>query len=238
MKKMSPQSIVILILTLIAIALIAVGAARENIVLALSGFGLGFAAVFIGSLVTSLIKIRTRFHLRDDPTQKKIRAARYLSAAASFVITVGIIMVFVGIFMDAHGTQLFLHLAWALLAVGVAMAVAGSIMQMVISKRMSAEQTVSNVMPPSVSAAQIPYSPDPVISRILANPYVLLDERIRQITEVQNLLQYPEIQQIFFEPTKLYELFTNDRVGELMNIVRDRLTHNDGEEIFTAAERK
>lgn len=238
MKKRSPRSIIILIITIIVIAMVAVGAARENTALAVSGFGLCFAAIIIGSLVGSVVEIKKRFPLRDDPTQKKIRAARYLSAAASFVITVGIIMMFVGIVMDAHGnTQFFMHLSWMLLAVGVAMAVTGSVLSAVMSHKLSGEQTVTNaVIPPSVPAANIPYSPDPVISRILANPHVLLDERIRQLHEVQNLLQYPEIQQIFFEPTRLYSLFTNDRVGELLNIVRDWITHNNADGIFAAAE--
>lgn len=89
---------------------------------------------------------------------------------------------------------------------------------------------------PSETAASS-YTGDPVIQRILANPYVLPDERIRQIPEVQNLLQYSEIQQIFFEPTNLNSRLGNKKAETLLNIVRDWITQNGADEIFNGAER-
>lgn len=241
MKRFSFPSLFVLIPALIAMALIMVGASRQNTALAVSGLALGFAAIMIGSLISSMIKIKKRFPLRDDPFQKKIRAARYLKSFSSLVITIGMIMLFVGVFMSYTGTKLYLYISWALLIIGFGMSIAGSIMLAVISKQMPSSQTacvVSAVTLPGISSLQIPYSPDPVISRILANPYVLHDERIRQLHEVQNLLQYPEIQQVFFEPTKLYTLFAQERVGALLNIVRDWIIRNNAEEIFAAAEQR
>lgn len=89
---------------------------------------------------------------------------------------------------------------------------------------------------PSDTAA-LSYTGDPVIQRILANPYVLLDERIRQIPEVQNLLQYPEIQQIFFDPSQLNLRLGNKKTETLLNIVRDWIAQNNSDEIFGNAER-
>lgn len=78
---------------------------------------------------------------------------------------------------------------------------------------------------------------DPVMQRIIANPYVLLDERIRQIPEVQNLLQYPEIQQIFFDPSQLNLRLGNKKTETLLNIVREWILQNNADEIFNGAER-
>ena len=236
MKKNSLSAIMAIIIAFVSMAIIAVGAKTQNFVLAVSGFAFAFVGIIAASVISSVIKINKRFPSRSDPLEKKARAARYLKTASSIVIALGMVMVFIGVVMDSRGIQLFFHLAWALLAIGFVMAIAGSAMAMAISNKMSAPQTVSNAVPPGASVTNIPYSPDPVISRILANPYVLQNERIRQLHEVQNLLQFPEIQQIFFEPTKLYELFTHERVGELLNIVRDWITQNNAYEIFSAAE--
>ncbi len=95
--------------------------------------------------------------------------------------------------------------------------------------------SVKTTAEPSETAA-VTYD-DPVMQRIIANPYVLLDERIRQIPEVQNLLQYPEIQQIFFEPAQLNSRLGNMKVQTLLNIVREWILHNNADEIFNGAER-
>lgn len=239
-KNVSTLSIIILILVIISMAAVTIGIERQNIVLVISGMALAFASIVMGSLVSSVININKRFPLRGDPAHKKMRAVRYLRLTSSIVITLGVIMMLVGIFTQAQGVDLPLYIAWALLTLGFGTAIAGSVINTVISKNMPESQMIFDAAVPPASAvsAQMPYSPDPVISRILATPYVLQDERIKQLPEVQNLLQYPEIQQVFFEPTKLYELFTQDRVGELLNIVRGRLTQNDGEEIFAAAEQR
>lgn len=238
MKKNSLSAIIAVIIAFISMAMIVMGAKMQNIALAVSGFAFAFVGIIAASVVSSLIRINKLFPSRDDPLEKKARAAQYLKTLSSVVIALGMVMVFVGIIMESRGTQLVLHLAWALLSLGFVMAIVGSVFAMVMSNKMSAPRTVLNAAPPNTSVTRIPYSPDPVISRILANPYVLQNERIRQLHEVQNLLQFPEIQQIFFEPTKLYELFANERVGELLNIVRDWITQNNADEIFAAAERK
>lgn len=239
MKKVSLPSIIVPILVIVSMAVIMIGAQRQNIVLAVSGLALGFVSIIAGSFVSSVIKINKRFPLHDDPMQKKLRAAKYLSLAASMVITVGAIAAFVGVFMESFGIHLLLRIAWVMLPLGFVMAIAGSVLSAVMSNRISGLQEFSSAVPlPSTVVSQIPYSPDPMISRILANPYVLLDERIRQIPQVQNLLQYPEIQQIFFEPTKLYTLFDQPRVRDLLNIAKSRITDNNAEDIFAAAERQ
>lgn len=236
MKKVSLPSIIALILVIISMAMIMIGAQRQNTVLAISGLALGFAGIIGGSFASSVIKINKRFPLRDDPAQKKIRAAKYLSLAASIVITVGAITAFVGVFMESFGIQLLLRIAWVILPIGFVMAIAGSVLSAVMSHKMSGLQEFSSaVPPPSTVVSQIPYSPDPVISQILANPYVLNDERIKQIPQIQNLMQYPEIQQIFFDPQKLYTLFDQPRVRDLLNIVKNWITDNNAEDIFAAA---
>ncbi|MBD5383719.1 MAG: hypothetical protein HDR72_01800 [Ruminococcaceae bacterium] len=238
MKKNSLSAIIAIVIAFISMAIIAIGAKIQNLALVVAGFAFAFVGIITASVISSMIKINKRFPSRNDPLEKKARAAQYLKTSSSIVIALGMVMVFVGVVMESRGTQLFLHLAWAMLSLGFVMAIAGFVLSMAVSNKMSAPHTVSNAVPPSISAANIPYSPDPVISRILANPYVLQDERIRQLHEVQNLLQFPEIQQIFFEPTKLYELFTHEKVSELLNIVRDWITQNNAYEIFAAAERK
>lgn len=236
MNKFSISKAAAVVLTLAAMAMMAVGASRENFALAASGVGFGFVVIIAASFVSSVIKINKQFPSRGDPAQRKARAARYFKLASSFVITAGVVIMAIGFFMNTRGVDAYLHIAWATLAVGVVMSVVSSVITMAYSNEASVSKTVLNGAPRADVPA--PYSPDPVVSRILAHPRVLTDERIRGLREVQNLLQYPEIQQIFFEPTKLYELFGEPRVSELLDVVRGRLTQADGEEIFAAAERR
>lgn len=238
MKKNPLSAIIAVITAFVSVAMVVIGVEIQSIALSVSGFAFAFVGFIAASVISSLIRINTLFPSRNDPLEKKARAAQYLKTASSIVIVLGMVMVFVGIIMESRGTQLVLHLAWALLSLGFVMAIVGSVFAMVMSNKMSAPRTVLYAVPPKTSVTQIPYSPDPVISRILANPYVLQNERIRQLHEVQNLLQFPEIQQIFFEPTKLYELFANERVGELLNTVRDWIMRNNANEIFADAEKR
>ncbi|MCM1166355.1 MAG: hypothetical protein NC299_01025 [Lachnospiraceae bacterium] len=242
-KRFSPESAVVLVTTLAAMAMIVLGAMNGNVVVAVSGLALGFLGIMAGNVVRSVIAIKRRYPERGNPLHGKMRAARYTSTAAATVITIAMITLFVGYFlMTAIDMSSVFFCGVGLMIIGVVMAIMSSIASKLTAKELSKVQTVSNEAssPPPVSAAaaRVPYSPDPVISRILANPYVLQDERIRQLHEIQNLLQYPEIQQIFFEPANLYTLFENEKTGELLNVVRERLTRNDAEEIFAAAEKR
>ncbi len=81
------------------------------------------------------------------------------------------------------------------------------------------------------AAAQINTN-DPIIQRIMQNPNLLKDQRITRITAVQNLLQYPEIQRLFFDPEKLPVLINEPRVRELLGIVRDWIAENDPDGIL------
>lgn len=241
MKKFSLTALFAPIAVIIVMALIMIGVSQQNVTLIVTGLALGFVAVLTVFPIASIKKIKKRFPLRNDPFQKKIRAAHYLKSFSPCVIMIGMVMEFFGTSVRSSGTTLYLYIAWALLFAGFAMAITGSIVLAAISKQMPASRMVYNaasVSAPGISAAQIPSSPDPIISRILENPYVLLDERIRRLHEVQNLLQYPEIQQVFFEPTKLYSLFDQKRVETLLNIVSGWISQNNAEEIFAAAEQR
>lgn len=235
MKKFSPSALVVVLLAVAAFAMVGIGASRENAGLAFSGMGLGFVAVIASAVVKSIIQIKRQFPLNGDAPQGKQRVARYLKLAASLLLTFGAVMTTVGFVMQIRGVGTYLNIGWAMLAAGAGLSVVSSVIAIAFSKGTSASRTFTGGYTPP-AAARMPYSPDPVISRILANPNVLKDERIRTLHAVQNLLQYPEIQQIFFEPVRLYELFDNPRVSELMNVVRERLTQGDAETIFAAAE--
>ena len=227
MKKIPFLSKITLIAALVAMAVFAVGFALENMVVIILGFAVAFVGIITPSIITSFKKVKARFPL-DDPPQNKARSAQYLKLSSAVALAAGIVMFFINLCIENGGTRVFSYIGLALLIVGVVMLLAGSSMYKTASRDLP-PQAASNPVPQS---ANIPYSPDPVISRILADPYVLQNERIRQLREVQRLLQYPEIQQIFFEPAKLYELFANERVGELLNIVRDWITQNNADDIF------
>ncbi|MBD5383717.1 MAG: hypothetical protein HDR72_01790 [Ruminococcaceae bacterium] len=167
-----------------------------------------------------------------------MRALGYISLTAGCMSFLSVGVVLYGLFYFDSGAKPVMNLGLALVVGGIVVCIVISVIMSVMSKVSTPKEGANIAVPSSTSSSQMPYSHDPVISRILANPYVLLDERIRQVHEVQNLLQYPEIQQIFFEPAKLYELFTKDRVGELLNTVRDWITRNNANEIFAAAEKR
>ena len=217
---------------------IIIGVIKEKTAVSMAGFALAMVGFFTSFLVSMIMDIKKTYPSRDDPFQRKMRALSYIRLAAGCTSFLSVGLMLYALYTADRMTKL-LSFSLALIAGGIVVCIVLSAVMAVMSKAATPREGASVAAPPpSVYAADIPYSPDPVISRILANPYVLLDECIRQITEVQNLLQYPEIQQVFFEPTKLYSLFTNDRVGELLNIVRDWITHNNADEIFAAAEQR
>lgn len=229
MKKFSLSRLFVVISFVIAMAMMGSGAARENTALLIAGLGLGFAAIIIFNLVTSIIRVN-RSYSPGGAAHRRTRAAQYMKAFSAFVISLGMIAVFVGIFMSYAGVAWFLYIAAALLAVGFGLSIAGSVM-------LKAASDIQPVKPDELPRVRV-YGSDPVIRRILGNPYVLLDERIRRIPEVQNLLQYPEVQRIFFEPARLCELSENENVRRLLDIVGGWLTQNNAEEIFAAAEQR
>lgn len=238
MKKKTPLSAKITTgIATTGIILVALGMIKESFAIAIAGFTLTLVGFFASAVVSMILDIKKRYPSRGDPFQKKMRLFRYIRLIAGCTSFLSVAIVLYGLYYVDRGAKPILNLGLALIVGGIVVVTAVSVIMAVMSRLFDLQYASKPVAPPSDTAA-IPYSADPVISRILANPYVLLDERIRQLHEVQNLLQYPEIQQIFFEPTKLYSLFGQDRVGELMNIVRDWITRNNAEEIFAAAERR
>ncbi len=211
------------------------GVIKEKTAVSVAGFAVGMVGFFASFVVSMLLDIKKTYPSRDDPFQRKMRVLRYarLIAGCTSFLSVGLMLYAL---YTANRMTALLNLALSLIGGGIIVSVVLSVIMAVMSN-IADLRVDTNAAPPSVTAA-IPHSPDPVISRILADPYVLLDERIRQIPEVQNLLQYPEVQQVFFEPTKLYTLFANDRVGELLNVVRDWIIRNNAEEIFAAAKHR
>lgn len=211
------------------------GVIKEKTAVSVAGFAVGMVGFFASFVVSMLLDIKKTYPSRDDPFQRKMRVLRYarLTAGCTSFLSVGLMLYAL---YTANRMTALLNLALSLIGGGIIVSVVLSVIMAVMSN-IANLRADTNAAPPSVTAA-IPHSPDPVISRILANPYVLHDERIRQLHEVQNLLQYPEIQQVFFEPAKLYALFAQERVGTLLNIVRDWIIRNNAEEIFAAAEQR
>lgn len=239
MKKKTPLPAKITIgIATIGIISIVFGMIKENGAISIAGLTLTLVGFFASFVVSMIMDIKKTYPSRSDSFQRKMRILSYirLVAGCTSFLSVGLMMY--GLYTADRMTAL-LYFALSLIAGGIVAVIAVSVVMAVVSKVSTPRADSGIVAPPSdIAVAKIPLCSDPVISRILANPYVLLDERIRQIHEVQNLLQYPEIQQIFFEPTKLYELFTNERVGELLNIVRERLKQSDAGEIFAAVEQR
>lgn len=214
------------------------GVIKEKTAVSLVGFALTFVGFFGSFVVSMIMDIKKLYPSREDPFQRKMRVLRYirLIAGCTSFLSVGLVMY--ALYTANRMTKL-LYFALSLIVFGIVVFIVISVIMAVMSKISTPRDGANAAVPPSdIAVSKIPFSSDPVISRILATPYVLLDERIRQIHDVQNLLQYPEIQQIFFEPTKLYELFANERVGELLSIIRDWITRNNADEIFAAAERR
>lgn len=211
------------------------GVIKEKTAVSVAGFAVGMVGFFASFVVSMLLDIKKTYPSRDDPFQRKMRVLRYarLIAGCTSFLSVGLMLYAL---YTANRMTALLNLALSLIGGGIIVSVVLSVIMAVMSN-IANMRADTNSAPPSVMAA-IPHSPDPVISRILGNPYVLYDERIRQLHEVQNLLQYPEIQQVFFEPAKLYALFAQERVGTLLNIVRDWIIRNNAEEIFAAAEQR
>ncbi|MBD5130955.1 MAG: hypothetical protein HDT43_13675 [Ruminococcaceae bacterium] len=206
------------------------GMVKEIKALALGGVALFLGGMFAGIPVSMIIGIHKIYPTRGDPYQRTMRALSYaeLAAGCTAFLSVGVVMY--GLYDHENGGRPIMNLGLALIAGGIGAVVVISVVMAVISKAATPKDGAKVPLPAPVLPSNILQSPDPVISRILANPYILRDERIRNIREVQNLLQYPEIQQIFFEPAKLYGLFEQERVGELLNIVRDWITRNNAAE--------
>ena len=215
------------------------GMIKEIKALALAGLALALFGFFASFVVSMVLSIKNIYPSRGDPYQRKIRALSYISLTAGCTSFLSVGVVLYGLYYFDSGAKPIMNLGLVLVAGGIAVCIVISVIMAVMSKASTPREGAKAEAPLSgIAASRMPHSPDPVISRILANPYVLLDERVRQLHEVQNLLQYPEIQQIFFEPVKLYELFAKDRVGELLNTVRDWITRNNANEIFAAAEKR
>ncbi len=217
------------------IILLALGVFKENQVTAIAGLALMAVGFFAKIVVSALRNIKSTYPARDDPFQKKMRVLCHIefSAGCTAFLSVGLLLYAL---YSAKRWNRLLSLALSIMAVGIVVNIAVAVIIQVMSKIYDSRAKLDPL--PPAAAVPVPHSDDPVVSEILANPYILLDERIRQIHEVQNLLQYHEIQQVFFEPVKLYELFTNDKIAELLNVVRDWIVQNDPEKIFAAAEQK
>lgn len=141
--------------------------------------------------------------------------------------TAGILMMFIG----AVTKKLALFIA------GIAVMLSGGVVSSVFSAKRRKEFGKSTEEAIESGMGERTDMNDPIVQRILQNPYVLKDERIPQLVEVQNLMQYVEIQRVFFDPGTLNALSPHPRVRELLNIVRDWITQNNAEEIFAAAEK-
>lgn len=141
--------------------------------------------------------------------------------------TAGILMMFIG----AVTKKLALFIA------GIAVMMSGGVVSGVFSAKRRKEFGKSTEEAIESGMGERTDMNDPIVQRILQNPYVLKDERIPQLVEVQNLMQYVEIQRVFFDPGTLNALSPHPRVRELLNIVRDWITQNNAEEIFAAAEK-
>lgn len=217
------------------IILMMFGVTGEKKAILLMGLAMTLTGFFASFVVSIIMDIKKTYPSRDDPYQKKMRLFRYVRLIAGSMSFLSVALVLYGLYNVDKGTKPIMYLGLMLIAGGIVAVVALSLIMAAASRSADPQYASKSAVSPSDSGAAH-YSADPVISRILANPYVLLDERIRQIHEVQNLLQYPEIQQIFFEPAKLYSLFAQERVGELLNVVRDWIAQNNADEIFAAAE--
>lgn len=236
MKKKTPLPAKITVgVATTGIIMMGLGVIRENGTAVFAGLALTFIGFFASFVVSTIMGIKKTYPSRGDPYQKKMRTFRYIRLIAGGIPFLGMGIVMYGIYNADKGAKPLMNLGLMLITVGIVAVIVISVI-MAAASRSAEPQYGSKSAVPSSNTAAAPYSSDPVISHILANPYVLLDERIRQIHEVQNLLQYPEIQRIFFEPEKLHSLFTQERVGELLNVVRDWITRNNAEEIFAAAE--
>lgn len=240
MKKKTPLPAKITVgMATTGIILVTLGMIKESFAISIAGLVLALNGFFASFVVSMVLSIKKMYPSRGDPYQRKMRALSYISLTAGCMSFLSVGIVLYGLYYFDRGAKPIMNLGLALIAGGIVVCIAISVVMAVMSKVSIPSEGAKVAVPSSgIAASQMPYSPDPVISRILANPYVLLDERIRQLHEVQNLLQYPEIQQIFFEPTKVYELFERDRVGELLDIVRDWITRNNADEIFAAAEKR
>lgn len=236
MKKKTPLPAKITVsIATTGIILLTLGMIKENFTISLVGLTLTLVGFFMSFVVSMIMDIKKMYPSRSDPFQKKMRALSYVSLTAGCTSFLSVGLVMIGLY-NATGFNLLVNLGLTLIAGGIVVFIAVSVVMAVVSKASPPRADANVAVPPSgIAASKMPYSPDPVISRILANPYVLLDERIRQLHEVQNLLQYPEIQQVFFEPQKLYTLFDQPRVQELLNVVKRWITDNNAEDIFSAA---
>lgn len=216
------------------IILMMFGVTGEKKAILLMGLAMTLTGFFASFVVSIIMDIKKTYPSRDDQYQKKMRLFRYVRLIAGSMSFLSVALVLYGLYNVDKGTRPIMNLGLMLIAGGIVAVVAVSVI-MAASRSADPQYGSRSAVPLSDSGAAS-YSADPVISRILANPYVLLDERIRQIHEVQNLLQYPEIQQIFFEPAKLYSLFAQERVEKLLNVVRDWIALNNADEIFASAE--
>lgn len=138
----------------------------------------------------------------------------------------GIFMMFIGAVMKK----------WAFFIAGIFVMLSGAVVSGIYFAKRSKEFGKSTEEAVESGMGERTDMDDPIVRRILQNPYVLKDERITRLTEVQNLLQYIEIQRVFFDPSTLNALSPHPRVRELLRIVRDWIAENDPEEIFAAAD--
>ena len=209
------------------------GAANEYKGSVLTGLALAFIGFFAYIVSSMIVDVNRDYSSRSDPYQKKMRVLRYIGIIAGCISFLSVGLVMYGLYNADNGAIPLMDLGLVLILVGILVNITVSMIAAVMRKLSERQPQPAAASPVK---ADIPYSADPVISRILSNPYVLLDERIRQIHEVQNLLQYPEIQRVFFEPAKLPVMYAQKRVEELLNIVRGWIEQNNAEEIFAAAE--
>ena len=209
------------------------GAANEYKGSVLTGLALAVIGFFAYIVSSMIVEANRDYSSRSDPYQKKMRVLRYIGIIAGCISFLSVGLVLYGLYNIDNGTRPLMDLGLVLIPAGILVNITVSVI-IAVMKKLSERQSQPGAAFPV--KADIPYSADPVISRIFANPYVLLDERIRQMHEVQNLLQYPEIQRVFFEPEKLSLMYAQKRVEELLNIVRGWIEQNNAEEIFAAAE--